>query len=225
VTGAISPTPFPITDFNSLLGWNIGTYVQDEWRLSDTLTLNVGLRFDQLYQFVDADQFSPRLAFVYRPTADTSIHAGYARYFTPPMQAQATQSNLALFNNTTNQPEVPYNNPALPERSHYFDVGVDQKVTPDLDIGFDTYYKIATDMRDDGQFGQAVVLTQFNWARGYSEGAEFKVKYHNGNFKAYANFSYNVTEATDAYRISTFSMPPPTTISSITTTTVTTCSG
>jgi hypothetical protein len=132
---------------------------------------------------------------------------------------------LALFNNTTNQPEVPYNNPALPERSHYFDVGVDQKVTPDLDIGFDTYYKIATDMRDDGQFGQAVVLTQFNWARGYSEGAEFKVKYHNGNFKAYANFSYNVTEATDAYRISTFSMPPPTTISSITTTTVTTCSG
>jgi outer membrane receptor protein involved in Fe transport len=165
VTGAISPTPFPITDFNSLLGWNIGTYVQDEWRLSDTLTLNVGLRFDQLYQFVDADQFSPRLAFVYRPTADTSIHAGYARYFTPPMQAQATQSNLALFNNTTNQPEVPYNNPALPERSHYFDVGVDQKVTPDLDIGFDTYYKIATDMLDDGQFGQAVVLTQFNWAR------------------------------------------------------------
>jgi outer membrane receptor protein involved in Fe transport len=198
VTGAISPTPFPITDFNSLLGWNIGTYVQDEWRLSDTLTVNVGLRFDQLYQFVDANQFSPRLAFVYKPTADTSIHAGYARYFTPPMQAQATQSNLALFNNTTNQPEIPYDSPVLPERSHYFDVGVDQKLTPDLDVGFDTYYKIATDMLDDGQFGQAVVLTQFNWARGYSEGAEFKVKYHNGNFRAYANFSYNVTEATDA---------------------------
>jgi outer membrane receptor protein involved in Fe transport len=198
ITGAISPTPFPITDFNSLLGWNIGTYVQDEWRLSDTLSVNVGLRFDQLYQFVDANQFSPRLAFVYKPTADTSIHAGYARYFTPPMQAQATQSNLALFNNTTNQPEVPYDNPVLPERSHYFDVGVDRKVTPDLDVGFDTYYKIATDMLDDGQFGQAVVLTQFNWARGYSEGAEFKVKYHSGNFRAYANFSYNVTEATDA---------------------------
>jgi outer membrane receptor protein involved in Fe transport len=198
VTGAISPTPFPITDFNSLLGWNIGTYVQDEWRLSDTLTLNVGLRFDQLYQFVDANQFSPRLAFVYKPTADTLIHAGYARYFTPPMQAQATQSNLALFNNTTNQPEIPYDSPVLPERSHYFDVGVDQKVTPELDAGFDTYYKIATDMLDDGQFGQAVVLTQFNWARGYSEGAEFKVKYHSGNFKAYANFSYNITEATDA---------------------------
>jgi hypothetical protein len=49
--------------------------------------------------------------------------------------------------------------------------------------------------RLDGQFGQAVVLTQFNWARGYGEGGEFKAKYQNGNFKAYANFSYNITKA------------------------------
>ena len=46
---------------------------------------------------------------------------------------------------------------------------------PGLDVGVDAYYKLATDMIDDGQFGQAVVLTQFNWRRGYSEGAEFKV--------------------------------------------------
>ena len=50
-------------------------------------------------------------------------------------------------------------------------------------------------MLDDGQFGQAVVLTQFNWARGYSEGGEFKLKYKNGNFTAYGNFAYNITRA------------------------------
>ena len=50
---------------------------------------------------------------------------------------------------------------------------------------------------DDGQSGHAVVLTQFNYARGYSEGGEVKVKYVNGDFKAYANFSYNVTRAID----------------------------
>jgi len=65
-------------------------------------------------------------------------------------------------------------------------------------MGIDAYYKIATDMIDDGQFGQAVVLTQFNWARGYSEGVEFKLKYQNGNFKAYANFSYSIARAIDA---------------------------
>jgi outer membrane receptor protein involved in Fe transport len=197
VTGAISPTPFTVNDTSSLLGWNLGAYVQDEWKLTNQLTFNFGIRFDQLYQFVDANQFSPRAAFVYKPFDGTTFHAGYARYFTPPMQAQATQSNLALFTNTTNQPEVPNNDPVKPERSHYFDVGVDQKVIPGLTVGLDAYYKIATDLIDDGQFGQAVVLTQFNYANGYSEGAEAKVKYQNGNFSGYANFAFNITRATD----------------------------
>ena len=195
VTGAISPTPFNVTDASSLTGWNIGTYVQDEWKLTNNLTLNVGLRFDQLYQYVDANQFSPRVALVYKPFVGTSIHAGYARYFTPPFQAQAATSNLALFTNTTNQPEVPLADPVKPERSNYYDVGVDQKVLPGLDVGLDVYYKDARDLIDDGQFGQAVVLTQFNWARGYSEGGEFKLKYTNGSFYAYANFALNVTRA------------------------------
>jgi len=193
--GAVTGPAFPITDKTSLLGWNIGGYVQDEWKLTDQLTLNTGLRFDQLYQFVDANQLSPRAALVYKPLAGTTIHAGYARYFTPPYQAQATQTNIALFANTTNQPEVQLADPVKPERSHYFDVGVDQTVLPGLDIGLDAYYKEARDMIDDGQFGQAVVLTQFNWTRGYSEGGEFKLKYHNGNFNTYANFSYNIMRA------------------------------
>ena len=50
------------------------------------------------------------------------------------------------------------NSPVLPERSHYFDVGVDQKLLPGLTVGADAYLKIATDLLDDGQFGQAVVV-------------------------------------------------------------------
>jgi hypothetical protein len=42
------------------------------------------------------------------------------------------------------------------------------------------YYKNTRDESDDGQFGAAVVLTQFNYARGYSEGGGVKVKYNNG---------------------------------------------
>jgi outer membrane receptor protein involved in Fe transport len=196
-SGAISPTPFTVTDTNSLLGWNLGAYVQDEWKLTKQLTLNYGLRFDQLYQYVNANQFSPRVSLVYKPFDDTTFHAGYARYFTPPMQAQAAQSNLALFNNTTNQPAIPNNDPVQPERSHYFDVGVDQKVAPGLTVGLDGYYKIATDLLDDGQFGQAVVLTQFNWGRGWAEGIEAKAKYQNGNWSAYVNIAYNITRATN----------------------------
>ena len=198
VTGAIAPTPFPVTDFNAKTGWNIGGYVQHEWKITDKLILNAGLRFDQLYQFVDANQLSPRLGAVYTPIEGTSIHAGYSRYFTPPMQAQATPTNLALFNNTTNQPEVPFNNPVTPERAHYFDVGVDQKLLPGLMVGLDAYSKIADNLIDDGQFGQAVVLTQFNWARGFSQGVEFKSAYQNGDFKAYGNLAVGISRAKDA---------------------------
>jgi len=42
-----------------------------------------------------------------------------------------------------------------------------------------------------------VVLTQFNYAEGYSEGAEAKLKYKNGNFNAYANFAYSISRAID----------------------------
>ncbi len=67
--------------------------------------------------------------------------------------------------------------PVLPERSHYFDAGVDQKIpfgcyTADqkdcttLDLGLDAYYKIATDLLDNGNFGQALVLSAFNYAKG-----------------------------------------------------------
>ena len=195
--GAVTGPPFVINDDNSKLGWNIGTYIQDEWKLTNQLMLNAGLRFDQLYQYVDANQLSPRLALIYKPFDGTTFHVGYARYFTPPYQAQAYSANIALFNNTTNQPDVPLADPVKPERSNYYDVGVDQVVLPGLTVGADAYYKSARDQIDDGQFGAAVVLTQFNFAEGISEGGEFKLKYTNGNFNAYANFSYNITEAKD----------------------------
>jgi outer membrane receptor protein involved in Fe transport len=193
----VTSGPFPVTDQASLLGWNIGTYVQDEWKLTSQLTLNMGLRFDQLYQFVDANQLSPRFGLVYKPFEGTTFHAGYARYFTPPYQAQATQSNIALFAGTTNAPDIALADPVKPERSNYFDAGIDQAVLPGLTMGLDAYYKKAKDMLDDGQFGAALVLTQFNYASGYSEGGEFKLNYTNGNFNAHANFSYNITRAKD----------------------------
>ena len=37
---------------------------------------------------------------------------------------------------------------------------------PGLTAGLDAYYKVATDLLDDGQFGQALTLTAFNYAHG-----------------------------------------------------------
>jgi hypothetical protein len=59
------------------------------------------------------------------------------------------------------------------------------------------YYKRSTDTLDDGQFGQAVVLDQFNYARGFSRGAELKINYVQEGFRAYANLSREVTQVKD----------------------------
>ncbi len=204
--GTDNGAPISITDNVSKLGWLAGVYVQDEWKLTNQFTINAGLRFDQLDQFVSANQFSPRLSFTYKPFEDTTFHAGYARYFTPPVLVEVAPTNIALFNNTTGAVSG-QNDPVLPERSHYFDAGVDQKIKfgcaaggkdcSSLDLGVDAYYKIAQDLIDNGVFGQALVLNAFNYARGYNEGVEFHAKYNSGNFQAYANLAVAQQRAND----------------------------
>src|SRR5207302_1375716 len=88
--------PFSIFDSSSKTGWLIGTYLQDEWRITNQLTLNAGLRFDQMYQYVDANQLSPRISLTWKPYDGTTFHAGYARNFTPPQQVIAAPTNIAL---------------------------------------------------------------------------------------------------------------------------------
>jgi outer membrane receptor protein involved in Fe transport len=195
IDGTPLPDPLTIDDADAKRGWNFGAYLQDESRIGPDLTLNLGLRFDKLVQFVSASQLSPRAALVYKPLADTSVHAGASRYFTPPMQAQATPSRLALFQDTTQQPAIARADPVLPERADYFDVGVDTRLRQQFSVGIDAYYKRATDLLDDGQFGQAVVLEQFNHGRGFSRGVELKLNFEQGGLRAYANASHEVTEA------------------------------
>jgi outer membrane receptor protein involved in Fe transport len=195
------PPPFTLTDNVSKLEWLVGGYIQDEWRVTSQFTVNAGLRFDQMYQFVNANQFSPRLSITYKPFQFTTFHAGYARYFTPPVLVEAAPVNLAEFSTTTAAaPPGQPGDPVLPERSHYFDVGVVQNIpfgcsTPaartctDLDLGVDAYYKIAKDLIDNGVFGQALVLSAFNYAKGINEGIEFSANFHSGSFQAYGNLA------------------------------------
>jgi outer membrane receptor protein involved in Fe transport len=192
VTGAPFAPPVTIFDSSSKTGWLLGTYLQDEWKITNNLTLNAGLRFDQMYQYVDANQFSPRVSLTWMPYDGTTFHAGYARNFTPPPQVVAAPVNLALVQNTTQQPAVQQQDPVLPERSHVFDVGVVQKIyaIPGLEVGIDGYYKLARDLLDDGQFGAAYVLSGFNYDRANNLGVELKSIYTSGNFRIWGNVAW-----------------------------------
>ena len=191
--------PKSVFDSSAKTGWLFSTYLEDEWKITNNLTLNAGLRFDQMWQYVDANQLSPRVSLTWKPTDSTTFHAGYSRNFTPPEQVLAAPNNLALVQGTTAQPAVSRNDPVLPERSNLFDIGVVQKIPaiPGLEVGIDAYYKTARDLLDDGQFGQAYVLTAFNYAQGTNEGVEFKASYANGNLRVYGNLAWAKQVATD----------------------------
>ena len=95
--------PFSVFDSSAKTGVLFSTYLADEWKVTNNLTVNAGLRFDQMWQYVDANQFSPRLSMTWKPTDGTTFHAGYSRNFTPPEQVLAAPTNLALVQNTTAQ--------------------------------------------------------------------------------------------------------------------------
>lgn len=194
--GNIAGAPFTITDNNPKNNNRLlGLYLQDEWRVSDKLTVNYGARFDQVNAFVNESQLSPRLGLVYKATPATSLHAGIARYFTPPPTELVSPTTIALFANTSNAPPSTLNSPVKSERSRYLDIGATQQVTSALNISIDGYYKRVENLIDEGQFGQALIFLPFNYAEGKTYGLELTANYKSDNLTAYANLAHTVSLA------------------------------
>ena len=179
-----------IVDNHPLYAQFAGVYLQDEWKLTSKLTLNYGARFDIYSSSFDAEnQFSPRANLVYQPFDGTTLHAGYSRYFTPPPVEDVGGTTLSKFANTSGAPGSFLDSPVRAERANYYDVGVSQKIGPHVVVGLDGYYKIAQNQLDDGLFGQTLILSAFNYARGEVHGLEFTGSYTDGGFSAYANIA------------------------------------
>lgn len=183
-----SDDPFKIVDNHRKQGQLYGIYLQDE-TVFDRLTINWGGRFDQSYQYFNEYQFSPRINAVYEVNQNTKVHAGYSRYFTPPPLELVQNPNIHIYDNTTNFFGVTQNDPVKSERANYFDAGLTHNFLPELQVGLDGYYKTARNQLDDGQFGQAVITTPFNYAYGKVYGGEFTANYKRGGFSAYSNIS------------------------------------
>ncbi len=166
-----------------------GLYAQDEWKLSNVVTLYYGVRFDDMEQYVSANQLSPRVNVVYQATPSTTLHAGYARYFTPPPMELVSSGDISAFANTTNAAEVQQNSAVKPERSHNFDIGVSQQLGAHWQVGWDNYAKLVHDMLDEGQFGAAYILTPFNYQHGYVYGSELTAHYTSDRLRGYVNFA------------------------------------
>lgn len=197
-TGMQSATdPLTITDQSGRTGKLSSLYLQDEWHIGKPLTVNYGVRFDKVMAFTDEQQWSPRVNLAYQLDKATAFHAGYSRYFTPPPQELAAQSSINLYTGTTNAPAIAISDNVKAERTHYFDVGMSHQLTPQLSLTADLYYKKITNLLDEGQFGQALILSPFNYAKGYAKGLELSAIYSEKAWGGFLNVSVQKAEATN----------------------------
>jgi hypothetical protein len=90
-----------------------GTWVQDDWQISQRLTLNLGLRYDlqdgvysedvELEPFLkagrknDINNWAPRLGFAYSLTEKTVVRGGAGRYFADPGSHTAYWTRLSAY--------------------------------------------------------------------------------------------------------------------------------
>jgi outer membrane receptor protein involved in Fe transport len=192
-----SNQPIAIYDNGGRTGGLYGAYVQDEWRILPAVTLNYGLRFDAVNQYTNESQVSPRINAVWKPTGTTTLTAGYSRYFVPPPFELVSASSIALFANTSAAPPVTQDDTVKAERSNYFDIGISQIVVPGLTLGIDAYYKQATNLIDEGQFGAPIILSAFNYAKGQVTGATLTGSYDSGPWSLYGNLAYSRAVGTD----------------------------
>lgn len=187
-----------INESTPLYGLFYGVYLQDEWKILPRLTLNAGMRFDVFQSsFDDENQLSPRANLVYKATDTTTLHVGYSRYFTPPPIEDVGGGTLAQFAGTSGAPETFQNDPVKAERANYYDAGFTQTILPGWNVGLDGYYKTAQNQLDDGLFGQTLILSAFNYARGRVRGLELTTSYAKGGWSIYGNGAYSVAQGED----------------------------
>lgn len=197
-SGNPTGSAYPIPDDTVSHALFFGLYLQDEWKILPKLTLNYGARFDLFdASFDNENQVSPRVNLIYQPAAGTALHAGYSRYFTPPPLENVNSSTVRKFDGTSNASQTDQNDPVKAERANYYDVGVSQKLLPGWQAGLDGYYKTAQNQLDDGLFGQTLIESAFNYAKGKIYGVEFTTSYTDGGFSAYANVAYSVAQGQD----------------------------
>jgi outer membrane receptor protein involved in Fe transport len=116
-------------------GYRAGVYVQDEWRIADTLTATTGLRFDR--DKISHWEASPRAALIWNPSTESTVKALYGRAHRAPNAFERD------YHDDTTQVA----NPALSgETIDTFEWIVDHRLRPDFAVRASAYQWVMRDL-------------------------------------------------------------------------------
>lgn len=190
-------------------GKNVALFVQDEYKMSDPVTLYAGLRYDYYKKYDGYSHFytngvfnptaskehasgsyqevSPKLAVEYRADAATRYYASYGHSFNSPILYQVYRTGIySIYDNT---PTYLPNPDLAPEISDTFEIGMKKALTKKTDLGIILYH-VKTD-------DKVAVITHTDFKRYENagsekrKGVEFDLKHNfDANWNGYINYAW-----------------------------------
>lgn len=166
---------------------NWGLYLQDEYRISDELLFNAGVRYDEYDSF--GSTINPRFALLYSPVETTTLKLLYGEAFRAP-------SAYELYFHDGPSTQKP--NPDLdPEEIQTYQVVLEQQINPTL-RGYATFFQNTIDDLIDQTTDPADDLIIFQNvdevdAQGFE--LELEAKHQETGIKGRASYAYVDTES------------------------------
>ena len=196
-----SDVPENISDDSTNEAWAYGIYVQDEWHVFPAITLSNYAHF--------ATTALMLISILKGSSARAPIWFGKLMTRPRPMPGlfrailfTATRAKYQRPARSTNSLAPPTPPPAPPTiLSAWSDPIITKpsafhiRITTPWSVTLDGFYKQAHQLVDLGQFGDAVILSPYNYKEGTVEGAEFSSTYRNNGLSLFGNFSWVLTNA------------------------------
>jgi hypothetical protein len=184
IDGAGNPGP---ASNSNLKGSDEWIYAQTVIAPTEKWELRTGVRFDNhVAPFAgNQNQVSPRVKLTFFPDAQTSVWGYYGRLFVP-----TNVEDLRAITSVAQGGVVAQ--PTLPERDHFFEVGVTHRFPVGLVVKLSGYHKQSSPGIDDNTVPGSTIITSVNINRVWINGIETVLEIRPpGPLSGYVNLAVN----------------------------------
>lgn len=191
---------------------NIALFVQDEYQISDPMTMYLGVRYDHFtkmdgksryydkntgaltrsldYDEVSYSEFSPKIAFDYKADEKTNYYVSYGHSFNPPPLYQVYRDGGGSMGGVVANPDLD------PETSNTFEIGMKKKLSRQTNLGI-SLYQVKTDDKIlyTTHYQHGTTTAEYKKYENYGtekrRGVEFTVDHKfNDNWGTYFNYAW-----------------------------------
>jgi hypothetical protein len=154
-------------------GGQVSGYVQDDIRLSDRVTADLGVRVDRYDLLLSATHASPRLNVAFQVGGGAVVHASYNHFFVPP-PIEGVLSSAAGLTERIREIGVALP-PVQPTTENQFELGASSPVGP-VQLGLTGYYRVSENPVHTTVWPDARIYSYASFDRARAYGLEAKAE-------------------------------------------------